>query len=41
MKQLVEDKRQRKVLEAREEFEVWLLRKCLEITTILAACGSG
>jgi len=41
MKQLVEGKRQRKVIEAGEESEVWPLVKCLEIATILAACDAG
>lgn len=40
IKHLVEGKRQRKVLEAREESEVWLLGKCLETDTILAACDT-
>ena len=41
LKQLVEGKRQRKVMEAGEESEVWLLGQCLEIATILASCDAG
>lgn len=40
MKQCVESKRQRKVMDAGEESEVWLLEKSLEIATILASRDS-